>query len=100
MDSSTGAVTFNEEFYSIGHASKFVIPGAVRISSSTQPGVLETVAFRNPDDSEVLLSVNPTNQTQTLRVVREGEHFTYNIPPKSLATFVWEIRRRFRQRRF
>jgi glucosylceramidase len=89
VNSATGAVTFNEEFYSIAHASKFVQPGAVRISSSTQAGVLDAVAFRNPDDSEVLLSVNPTNQMQTLRVVWEGEHFAYNVPAKSLATFVW-----------
>ena len=89
VDSSSGAVTLNEEFYLLGHASKFILPGAVRISSSTQPGTLEAVAFRNPDDSEVLLSVNPSFQTQTLRLVREGEHFTYDVPPRSLATFVW-----------
>ena len=75
INSVTNAVTFNEEFYSIAHASKFVMPGAVRIASGTQPGVLETVAFRNPDLSEVLLAVNATNQTRTLRVVRDGEAF-------------------------
>jgi glucosylceramidase len=89
VDSSSGDVTLNEEFYAIGQASKFIMPGAVRVSSNTRPGMLEAVAFLNPDNSRVLLSLNPSNQTQTLRLVYEGEHFTYNVPPLSVATFVW-----------
>ena len=89
VDSSSGEITLNEEFYLVGHASKFIKPGAVRISSNTQPGMLEAVAFRNPDDSRVLLSVNPSSQTQTLRLVSDEQHFTYDVPPRSLVTFVW-----------
>jgi glucosylceramidase len=89
VNSSTGAITYNEEFYSIAQASKFVMPGAVRIYSSTQPGVLDTVAFQNPDNTQVLLSANATGQSQTVRVVLNGQHFNYVVPAKSLATFVW-----------
>jgi glucosylceramidase len=89
VDNSTGAITYNEEFYSIAQASKFVMPGAIRIYSSTQPGVVDTVAFQNPDNTQVLLSANATSQSQTVRVVLNGQHFSYAIPAKSLATFVW-----------
>ncbi len=89
VNNSTGAITYNEEFYSIAQASKFVSPGAVRIYSSTQPGVLDTVAFENPDNTQVLLSANATSQSQTVRVVLDGQHFNYVVPAKSLATFVW-----------
>ena len=89
VNSSTGAITYNEEFYSIAQASKFIMPGAVHIYSSTQPGVLDTVAFQNPDNTQVLLSANATAQSQTVRVVLNGQHFNYVVPPKSLATFVW-----------
>ena len=89
VNSSTGAITYNEEFYSIAQASKFVMPGLSAFILSTQPGVLDTVAFQNPDNSDVLLSANATSQSQTVRVVLNGQHFNYVVPAKSLATFVW-----------
>jgi glucosylceramidase len=56
VNSKTGQVTRNSEYYAYGHASKFVRPGAVRIHSTTDPygpdnrGVW-TVAFLNTDCS-------------------------------------------------
>ncbi|MGL4512477.1 MAG: glycoside hydrolase family 30 beta sandwich domain-containing protein [Lacipirellulaceae bacterium] len=89
VNNPTGAVTYNEEFYALGHASRFVKPGAVRIGSTTIAGTLETVAFRNPDGSEAMIAVNPTGGTQTLRAVRSGRNFTYTLPARSIATFTW-----------
>jgi glucosylceramidase len=88
VNSSTGAVTFNEEFYALGHATIAVQPGAVRIASTTTSGI-NTVAFRNPDDSEVLIALNPNSSTATMRVYENGQNFTYQIPGKSVATFRW-----------
>ena len=34
VNSQSGAVTYNADYYALGHFSKFVQPGAVRISSS------------------------------------------------------------------
>ena len=90
VDSSSGSVTPNEEFYTLAHASKFVQPGAVRIDSRFLSGTLETVAFENPDGSKVLLALNPGNATRSFRVVEGGEHFAYSLPGKAVATFVWQ----------
>lgn len=90
VDSGSGQVTPNEEFYTIAHASKFVQPGAVRIDSDFFSGTLETVAFENPDGSKVLMALNPGNPTRSFRVVEGGEHFAYSLPGKSVATFVWQ----------
>lgn len=90
IDSASGVVTANEEFYTIAHASKFVQPGAVRIDSRFLANTLETVAFENPDGSRVLIALNPGTSTRSLRAVVEGEHFSYSLPGKSVATFVWE----------
>ena len=90
IDSVTGNVSEEVEYYAYGHASKFVQPGAVRIGSDTLDNVIETVAFRNPDGSEVLIALNPTNGSTWFDVVREGESFSYRLTGQSVATFVWE----------
>src|SRR6185312_12510761 len=53
VNSSTGAVTKDIEYYTLGHYSKFVLPGAVRIYSSNTPAIA-SVAFVNPDGSTAL----------------------------------------------
>ncbi|CAN0371721.1 unnamed protein product, partial [Ectocarpus sp. 4 AP-2014] len=75
IDSSSGAVTHNEEFYALAHASRFVRPGAVRVGSNTIGNVLETVAFENPDGSRAMIALNPTASPVPLRTVDRGKHF-------------------------
>jgi len=58
INSLSGAVTHNVEYYALGHASRFVRPGARRIGSTSGVAGLESVAFRNPDSSRVLIVVN------------------------------------------
>lgn len=52
-----GLVTFNEEYYSIGHFARFVRPGAKRISHLRQQSLLkvDAVAFLNADGGKVLV---------------------------------------------
>jgi glucosylceramidase len=90
IDTSDGSVDFNEEFYSIAHASKFVQPGALRIDTDSLDGVIETVGFLNPDGSRVLIAMNPASFSRSFDVVEGGEAFTYNLSAKSVATFVWD----------
>ena len=89
IDSNSGAVTLNEEYYTIAHASKFVQPGAVRIDSRTINNIVETVAFENPDGSRVVIALNPSGSSRSFRIVEGGEHFSYQLPGESVATFRW-----------
>ncbi|MEN1678980.1 MAG: glycoside hydrolase family 30 beta sandwich domain-containing protein [Planctomycetota bacterium] len=90
VDSGGGGATPNEEFYALGHLSRHVQAGAERVASTTISNSLETVAFRNPDGSRVLLALNPSGSSQPLRAVDSGQHFAYDIPARSVATFVWD----------
>ena len=89
IDSPTGDVTHEVEYYAIGQASKFVPPGARRMASESLDGTLETVAFRNPDGAEVLIALNPGGASLWFDVVRGGQYFAYRLSAKSVATFVW-----------
>jgi glucosylceramidase len=57
---SDGSYDLNETYYYWEQFSKFVDPGAVRIDSTNpSDGSLQTVAFKNPDGSIVLVAMNP-----------------------------------------
>lgn len=55
--SAAGGYTANEDLVYWSHLSRFVEPGAVRLASTTRRPV-ETVAYRNPDGSHVLVVLN------------------------------------------
>ncbi|MGW6929003.1 ricin-type beta-trefoil lectin domain protein [Lentzea sp. NPDC054927] len=84
-----GNVTYNAEYYVLGHLSKFVQPGAVRIDSTGYgEGGIQNVAFRNPDGRIVLVALNSGGQ-QSFRVSYGGQTFGYTLPAGAMATFTW-----------
>jgi glucosylceramidase len=90
IDSATGAISRNDEYYAFGHFSRFVLPGAVRVKSDNTNAGIHEIAFRNPDDgSVVLVAVNDNTQTNRLSVRQGALRFQYDLPASSVATFVW-----------
>ena len=88
VNSTTGAVTKDIEFYTLGQYSKYVLPGAVRIYSSNANGIV-TVAFKNSDGSKVLVAFNNTSASNSFRVQWGTQSFPYTLPAMSAATFTW-----------
>ena len=88
VNSQTGAVTKDIEFYTLGHYSKYVLPGAVRVYSSNTPAIA-SVAFVNPDSSMALIAYNSSPSSQTFQVQWGTESFSYTLPATAAATFTW-----------
>ncbi|HEY7642712.1 MAG TPA: glycoside hydrolase family 30 beta sandwich domain-containing protein [Steroidobacteraceae bacterium] len=89
IDSATGAVTRNVEYYVLAHASRFVRPGARRIESTTGVRGLESVAFQNADDGSIALIVLNAAERQRRFSVRSADKlFDYTLPAGAVATFV------------
>lgn len=86
---SPSKVTYNVEYYVLGHLAKFVTPGAYRVDSSSNTGGIETVGFLNADGSKVLLVLNAGGSSGTFSVQWGTKGFTYSLPAGALATFVW-----------
>jgi glucosylceramidase len=87
-------VTPDAEYYALGHLSRFVQPGAVRIASTSfgttgWNGQIMDVAFVNPNGSTVLVAHNENDNPQSFSVSENGQSFDYTLPGASLATFVW-----------
>ncbi|MCA0991273.1 cell wall-binding repeat-containing protein [Guptibacillus hwajinpoensis] len=91
IDSKTGEITKNVEYYILGHVSKFVKPGANRIQSSdiSEQSNIENVAFINPDGSKVMLAMNTSDRDKEIKVNWGEKSFLYTLKAGSAATFNW-----------
>jgi glucosylceramidase len=83
-----GQVDYTIEYYTMGHLTRFVRPGAYRIDS-TNNGTVPNVAYVNPDGSKALIAHNGGTGEQSVRVEWGGQSFTYTLPARTTATFTW-----------
>jgi glucosylceramidase len=88
VNSTSGAVSYGIEYYTMGHFSKFVLPGAVRIYSSNADGMV-SAAFLNADGSKALVVFNDSGSTQDFQVQWGNQSFAYVLPSYAGATFTW-----------
>lgn len=90
IDSQNGRITRTDEYYALAHASRFVRPGAHRIASTETGSDIDNVAFRNADDGSIVLLVsNSAKEARRFSVASGGSSFRYELPPSSVATFLW-----------
>jgi glucosylceramidase len=90
INSGTGFVTRNVEYYALAHASQFVRPGAHRIASTTNVGGLQSVAFKNADDgTKVLIVLNTATAEVSFAVHVGGKAILYAIPAGAVVTIRW-----------
>lgn len=82
------AISRNVAYYVIGHASKFVRPGSVRIGS-TVVGTLSNVAFKTPDGKRALIVMNTSSDNQLFNIKFNGKIVTTSLPGGAAGTYVW-----------
>jgi len=79
------------DYYVLGHASKFLLPGAVRIASGEPSGTqLKDVAFRNPNGTVVLYTLNAGATSQEFRIGFHAKTAATVLPAGAVATFIWK----------
>jgi len=87
-DSRHGQVDYTVEYYTMGHLTKFVKPGAQRVASTASSSV-PNVAWRNPDGAKALIAYNDASTAKTVTINWGSQHATYSLPGKTSATFTW-----------
>ncbi len=93
LKQSPATVTYTGDYYGLGHASRFVHPGAVRIASdSFGDQGLQTVAFQNSDGSLALLVLNNNAASANFNIRWHGSTVHATLPSGALCTFVWSDR--------
>lgn len=87
IDSNTGQYDYTINYYELGQFSKFIAPGAERVSS-TDGGGIWAQAARNSDGSDVLVAYNTADATATFTVNWNGRGtFPYTLPGHATVTF-------------
>jgi glucosylceramidase len=95
IDPATGAVTRNVEYYVLGHASRFVLPGAHRIESSSGADGLVNAAFLNPDGRTIaVIAYNGAKESRDVTFTARGQNFPVRIPAGAVVTITWQAARR------
>jgi len=89
VNSQSSAVTFNVDYYALGHFSKFVLPGAVRIASSTPNNNLNQVSFQNLDGRLAFIAHNTGNNTMTVQVGTGATAMSVQLPANAAVTISW-----------
>ncbi len=92
IDPATGAITRNVEYYVLGHASRFVLPGAFRVGSTSRGADVEAAAFLNPDGSRVAILYRKAGEGP-LTIALDKERYIVSLPKGSVATLRWSARR-------
>jgi glucosylceramidase len=82
---------FNSSYYYIGHFSKFVKPGAVRIGYQCDDQDLKVVAFKNPTNELVLIVLNETELEKNIGITMNGKKQNVHISKRSISTITKEV---------
>jgi len=93
IDPATGAITRNVEYYVLGHASRFVLPGAFRVGATTRGASVEAAAFLNRDGSRVAI-LHRTAGEGPVTIALDGVRYAVAMPVGSVATLRWSGQRR------
>jgi glucosylceramidase len=89
VNSQSGAVTYNADYYALGHFSKFARPGAVRVSSTASMGSLSQVAFQNTDGRLALVAHNTGGSAVAVKVGSGPAAMTVSVPANGAVTLSW-----------
>ena len=88
IDPATGAITRNVEYYVLGHASRFVLPGAYRIATAKHDSGIEAAAFVNRDGSRVAI-LHRNSGEGPVTVAIDGSRYVVPLAVGSVATLRW-----------
>jgi glucosylceramidase len=85
IDSKSKAIYHSGEYWALGHFSRFIRRGAVRIDSQSSAKDLSYCAFQNPDQSLVIVITNPGHQ-RTCEIQLKGKVASLALPSDSVVT--------------
>ena len=91
IDPATGTITRNVEYYILGHASRFVLPGAYRVSTAGRGDAVQAASFVNRDGSRVAIIYRKSGDGP-LALALDGQRYSVSMPAGSVATLRWGAR--------
>jgi len=87
-DTQSGELMFTKTYYYIGHFSKFIRPGAKRLSTGTTANHLSATSFLNTDGSIVVVALNDSDSEIDYMLTMEGKTAKLSLPSRGIQTIV------------
>jgi glucosylceramidase len=88
-DTRDGSLHYMNSYYYIGHFSRFIRPGANRISVSTNRDDLLATGFINPNGQTVVVVMNTGAKKYSFKLWCKGQAATTTSLPHSIMTLVY-----------
>ena len=89
INRDTLEVTKNSSYYYIGHFSKVIRPGAVRVEHALSPKAhVYATTFKNVDGSIAAVIQNESDQEETLTVAYKNHYYTLTLDAHSIVSVV------------
>lgn len=89
-DTKTGRLYYLNSYYYIGQFSKFIRPGARRISCSSMTDNLTATAFQNPDGKIAVVVLNLSDKSQPFFLWSEGKAAKATSLAHSIMTMIYQ----------
>ena len=89
FDRRQQSVIKNSSYYAIGHFSKFILPGSIRIGyEATLPMGVQAVAYQRPDQQKVVVILNTTKQPLDVSLPVNQNWQVVQLPERSIITLL------------
>lgn len=88
-DPVTNEVHYQSSYYYIGHFSKYISPGAIRVGCASTENQLEAVAFQNPNGRIITVILNTTDQENSFKFRINKKSVGITSLPHSILTLVF-----------
>lgn len=88
-DTRTGELIYTPTYYYIGHFSKFVKPGAKRVSTVASRSFLMATTWANEDGSYATIIMNETEEDLDYNMLVLDKRISLRIPARSMQTIVY-----------
>jgi glucosylceramidase len=89
VDTSSGAVKYNSNYYYMTHFSRYMRPGAVRIGCAYNGTGLEITAFRNTNGTIVIAALNATANPISFKVKQGAQIVKPVVPAHALIDLIY-----------
>lgn len=88
-DTGTGELIYTPSYYYIGHFSRFIRPGALRVSAASSRSTLLTTSFLNPDNQLATVVMNPTDKEIAYNFYVGSVSAQLSIPAHAIQTLAY-----------
>ncbi|MCL5130484.1 glycoside hydrolase family 30 beta sandwich domain-containing protein [Algibacter sp. L4_22] len=88
-DTQTGELIYTPAYYYIGHFSKFIKKGALRVSTTSSRSTLDSTTFQNTDGSFVTVVMNKTDNKITYNLIVKNRKVSLEIEPHAMQSILY-----------